>query len=225
MITRRDLIKDGGTATAALVVLGSDVVAAAPGVAAYLRRSTYVSLLGSTFTVAGHALKLAAVDDVAGPGLAGSEAAFELVFTGPAGLDQGTYPFRHAQLGRFELFLVPSAPGTYVVTVDRSVKIVGVQIPRGPRLKRLVRHARATRRPYGVARLDLRLRTDTVAEVLVELRGHGRTLRGTGEVADRHAAVLLRRAATAPRGAYDLTVTLVRTDRSRAVEQRRVRLG
>ncbi len=238
MLTRRDLIKDGGTATAAVWLLGSAEVARAgsPPLAGYLRRSSYDALLGSTFAVDGTPLRLTAVQDVLGAEsdqrLAGSAAAFSLTLTGPAAapLEQGTHRFVHPRLGVFDLFMVPAGDtgrpdARYHVTIDHSVKLpAGAALPTGPQLAPLVSRARAARRSHDRARIDLRFTTDEAAEVIVVLKGRGRRLRTTAPVADRRAHALLRPAARLPRGTYEAVITIVGADRSRVVERRRVHL-
>jgi hypothetical protein len=232
VLTRRALIKDGGTATAALWVLGGGAVAeAAP--AGYLRRSGYAGLVGTHFSVAGASpLTLDAITDIGGRALRGSDAAFSLTLSGPVdgALAQGVHTLRHPQLGSFALFLVPvglPADGrqSYDITIDHTVALPnGRKLPQGPRRKRLLRHVRAARRRNGKIRLDLGFRGEAAVEVLVTLTGHGRRLRGSAHVSDGAAHTILRAASRPPRGTYELVATIVRRDRSRVVERIRIRL-
>jgi hypothetical protein len=98
-----------------------------------LRRSTYLALTDRRFRarVPGaarwHALTLVEIADL--PRAAtlakyrGSDAAFSLLFDGPAGAKQRIYELEHPAMGRFRLFLTPvgrpSSPQSYEAIVDR----------------------------------------------------------------------------------------------------------
>ena len=133
-LTRRSLLAAGTTAGAAalLGIRPWTAAAAGPG---YLSRSAYTGLEGTRFTVQTGAepvaLRLDSVSDLAGAGtrqgLAGSEDAFALRFSGPlsAPLDSGIHTLSHPSIGTVELFASPvDAPETdrsYEIVVDRSV--------------------------------------------------------------------------------------------------------
>lgn len=136
-LTRRRLLQSGGAAFAVtLVDLHGWVPALASGVSgsapAYLRRSSYVPLTGQSFTVASdgqgsQTLTLLSVSDLDGPGLAGSEDAFRLEFSGPLGqsMQQGVYRLTNPALGPAELFIAavdrPQSAQGYELIVDRSL--------------------------------------------------------------------------------------------------------
>ena len=65
--------------------------------------ATFRPHIGERFTVAGQAVRTLTLADVRTRG----DRAFSLYFSGSEGLAQGTYPLRHATLGRFDLFVVP----------------------------------------------------------------------------------------------------------------------
>ena len=133
-LTRRRLVVAGGTAAAGLLFMGGPPAAvAAAGGPAYLRRSSYRGLTGTTFkaiseTGAAVSLRLTAVSDLARAkqmrSLAGHDDAFALTFTGPSGaLGSGIRALRHPRLGWVSLFITPAGrPGktqSYEVVVDR----------------------------------------------------------------------------------------------------------
>lgn len=132
--SRRDAIKLGAAAGAALV---ADVGWALPSTEATVTmptRTMFKGLVGEVFRVShdgspGVDLRLAHVADLAcarATGLAGHEACFTAVFHGPlaAPLAQNTYRLWNRTLGAIDLFIVPGATDTqaaYVVTVYRVV--------------------------------------------------------------------------------------------------------
>jgi hypothetical protein len=135
-LTRRRLIQVGGSA-AAVVYLGhmpglalADTTA--PG---FLRRSSYVSLVGTQFQAVetGATLTLTAVADLvraqAEPAFVGRDDAFALSFAGPADLvlAGGTHQLTNSTLGGFAVFIAPvGRPGasqSYELVVDRSVSL------------------------------------------------------------------------------------------------------
>jgi hypothetical protein len=129
-LTRRDVLVAGGCIAAGAVV--ASPAAAALRAGSPLRRATYLALSDRTFGVrrAGLARQPFTLREVADlPRAAtlaryrGSDAAFSLLFDGPAGLRQDTYTLDHPSMGRFALFLTPvgqgSRPQTYQAIVDR----------------------------------------------------------------------------------------------------------
>jgi hypothetical protein len=149
--TRRSLLSAGATAGAA-ALLGVRPWAAAAASSGYLTRSAYAGLEGARFTVETGAdpvvLRLEAVSDVAGAatrrGLAGSDDAFALRFSGPIDtpLDSGIHTLHHPWLGKVELFASPvddpAADRTYEIVVDRSVGAPAAQAeaPKAPEAPR-----------------------------------------------------------------------------------------
>jgi hypothetical protein len=145
-LTRREALALGAAAGVAASVgmpaaAGAAATVIGPGTAgpAYLRRSTYLTLVGETFTAGEHALRLTAVRDVHGaafkPSLRGHEDAFALEFEGQAdALDQDLHQLGHLLIGPFPMFLGPTGPArgtaqTYGVTVDRSVAVTLANVP------------------------------------------------------------------------------------------------
>ena len=132
MLTRRRFLELGAAAYLT-VVLGEVASARAAGldpqVAGYLRRGSWVPLVGENVSVAGVTLQLDEVADL--PRLAGRDDAFGLEFTGPAGAVQsGIHEFRQAQLGTFVMFVSPvdtvlGSDSRYEAVVDRSVGVPG----------------------------------------------------------------------------------------------------
>jgi hypothetical protein len=129
-ITRRALLKGCVGALAATCVPGLNPLTAAPALgqvtgSRWLIRSTYVPLVGSTFSAGTTKLKLAAVRDLpSSPGLVPSPGCFSLLFDGPPGLRQGSYPISHVGLGSTVLFVVPVGPPNgarqpYEIVVNR----------------------------------------------------------------------------------------------------------
>jgi hypothetical protein len=127
--SRRSLLRAGAIAVT-LVGLrpwAPTSAAAAPG---HLLRSSYAGREGQRFVAGSVDLRLISVADLAGASvdrsLRGSEDAFALVFSGPldAALEAGTHTVRHADLGRFELFVAPverpRSDRRYEAVVDRS---------------------------------------------------------------------------------------------------------
>jgi hypothetical protein len=137
-LSRRHLLAAGGAGVAALWLAPIGGVAEAATLRPELKRATWLGLADPVVTVeiAGRpaALRLVEVADLpvatALPALQGHDGAFALRFTGPAGLPQGTHALRHAELGAFELFLVPvggaGAGRRYEAIVDRTVRVAGV---------------------------------------------------------------------------------------------------
>lgn len=139
LLTRRRLVQAGTAAGAALYLGGLASTASASGdVPAFLTRSGYRGLTGSTFTATGPAgipatLTLTDVADLARtrsePAFAGREDAFALTFSGPrdAVLASGIHELSHPVLGRFSLFITPvgetGGGQRYEVVVDRSVRL------------------------------------------------------------------------------------------------------
>jgi hypothetical protein len=137
-LSRRHLLAAGGAGVAALWLAPIDGIAEAATLRPELKRATWLGLADPDVTVraAGPstALRLVEVADLpvatALPALQGHDGAFALRFTGPVGLPQGTHALRHAELGAFELFLVPvggeGADRRYEAIVDRTVRVAGV---------------------------------------------------------------------------------------------------
>jgi hypothetical protein len=164
-ITRRRLLAGGGVAGAgALVALNPQIAKAADalstfGEPAYLRRSSYVQLLGTDFTATSPKRVTFALGSVGDLGAAanvkrlrGRDDAFSLVFYGPPGLGAGTRHFSHPFLGAFDLFLSPVDPpaggqAAYEAIIDRSVGIKGKPRPtkKPPKPKPHRKHPRRRR--------------------------------------------------------------------------------
>jgi hypothetical protein len=140
LLTRRRLVQAGGAAGAALYLGALTGTAGAAGVPAYLRRSGYDGLTGSSFTATGAggwpaSLRLTEVTDLVraatDPDFAGRDDAFALSFSGPAGapLESGIHELSHPVLGRFSVFIAPveraAGEQRYEVVVDRSVRLAG----------------------------------------------------------------------------------------------------
>jgi hypothetical protein len=135
-LTRRSLFQAGGIAGAAALV-GVRPWAPAPaaaaaahsdGTPAHLLRSSYAQLGSPDFEVGGATrLTLSGVGDLPAAvnvtELAGSEDAFALTFTGPAGLESHAHDFYHSELGTFDLFISSEDRDgtTYGAIVNRSV--------------------------------------------------------------------------------------------------------
>ena len=87
----------------------------------WLSRSTYVPLVGTTFTTGRAAMTLSAIRDL--PSQPASEGRFSLLFTSGSSFAQGTRTVAHTALGQTELFVVPigpvSSPRSYEVIVNR----------------------------------------------------------------------------------------------------------
>jgi hypothetical protein len=115
-LTRRGLLQAGGVASFAALAGGrpwAPAAARAASAASPFARSTYTGITGTDFAVGGQTLRLVSVSDLPAAAtdtkLAGSEDAFSLILTGPAGsrLPQEVQAFSHPQIGSFELFVVP----------------------------------------------------------------------------------------------------------------------
>jgi hypothetical protein len=137
-LTRRRLVLSGGAAVAGLYVMGGlpAVASAVTTAPAYLRRSSYTSYKGVSFSAIGPtgatvALRLLEVSDLVRAkqtrSLVGSDAAFALSFSGPAAkpLGSGIRQLRHPTLGWVSLFITPAGRATateqrYDVVVDRA---------------------------------------------------------------------------------------------------------
>jgi hypothetical protein len=141
--SRRQLLRAGATGVAAVAVgahwsLIEGVASAAPLPPA-LMRSTWTALHDPRLTAATGdtrlALELVRVADLPVAsvltGLRGSDEAFVLEFTGPAGLPQGIVALSSPELGSAVLYLGPiaestSGPQRYEAVVDRTVRIAGI---------------------------------------------------------------------------------------------------
>jgi hypothetical protein len=129
MLTRRQIVELGAAACVAAMLghVRSAVAAETdPALGGYLRRETWLPLVGEGVEVAGVTLLLGEVADL--PLLAGRDDAFRLELTGPAGMTGGIHPFQHPALGSVELFLSPvdtvvAGVQRYEVVVNRSVGV------------------------------------------------------------------------------------------------------
>lgn len=141
-ISRRHLLAAGGAGVAALWFgpgwSVDDGVAEAATLRSELRRSAWLQVTDPVVhaTVDGRtaALRLTQVADLPIAdqlaALRDHDGAFALRFVGPAGLPQGAWSLQQADLGTFELFVVPierrGSTQTYEAIVDRTVRIAGV---------------------------------------------------------------------------------------------------
>jgi hypothetical protein len=223
-VTRRSLLQTGGGAMlVALVGGGPWSVAkalAADAVPAHLRRSTYLPLVGSTFTAGSHALRLEAVTG-------DREDVFGLTFTG-APLEQGIHELRHSQLGAFSLFVAPvGAARDQQAVIDRSVTLPqAASAPTAPatqgtvppvagatqgtvppvaRHRPMLRHARMRRAGHGL-RCEVALRHAVKRVELRLLRGGRTVAKGHRKLRGARAAVRMATRHRLPAGEYQLLV-------------------
>jgi hypothetical protein len=223
-VTRRSLLQTGGGAMlVALVGGGPWSVAkalAADAVPAHLRRSTYLPLVGSTFTAGSHALRLEAVTG-------DREDVFGLTFTG-APLEQGIHELRHSQLGAFSLFVAPvGAARDQQAVIDRSVTlpqaapaptspstqgtvppVAGATegtVPPVARHRPMLRHARMRRAGHGL-RCEVALRHAVKRVELRLLRGGRTVAKGHRKLRGARAAVRMATRHRLPAGEYQLLV-------------------
>jgi hypothetical protein len=234
-VTRRSLLQTGGGAMlVALVGGGPWSVAkalAADAVPAHLRRSTYLPLVGSTFTAGSHALRLEAVTG-------DREDVFGLTFTG-APLEQGIHELRHSQLGAFSLFVAPvGAARDQQAVIDRSVTLpqaapaptapatqgtvppvagategtvppvagaTAGTVPPVARHRPMLRHARMRRAGHGL-RCEVALRHAVKRVELRLLRGGRTVAKGHRKLRGARAAVRMATRHRLPAGEYQLLV-------------------
>jgi hypothetical protein len=223
-VTRRSLLQTGGGAMlVALVGGGPWSVAkalAADAVPAHLRRSTYLPLVGSTFSAGSHALRLEAVTG-------DREDVFGLTFTG-APLEQGIHELRHSQLGAFSLFVAPvGAARDQQAVIDRSVTlpqaapaptapatqgtvppVAGATegtVPPVARHRPMLRHARMRRAGHGL-RCEVALRHAVKRVELRLLRGGRTVAKGHRKLRGARAAVRMATRHRLPAGEYQLLV-------------------
>ncbi|MDX6655536.1 MAG: hypothetical protein QOH62_329 [Solirubrobacteraceae bacterium] len=225
-VTRRSLLRTGGTATLVAIVgtrpWSIATAAAAESSPAYLRRSSYLPLVGDTFRVGNGSILL---DEVSGD----REDVFGLTFSGDP-LEQGIHNLRHPQLGTFSLFIAPVGGAVdKQVVVDRSVKlsqataaagappVVAAPVPTAPAAyavpaaaqakghQPLFRHAKLRRAGHGL-RCELTLRRP-VKRVELRLLRSGRTLaRASKKLHGDHLSLRLATRHRLPAGQYDLLV-------------------
>jgi hypothetical protein len=223
-VTRRSLLRTGGAATLVALVgtrpWSVAAAAAADSAPAYLRRSSYLPLVGETFRVGTRSLRL---DEVGGE----REDVFGLTFSGDP-LEQGIHNLRHPQLGTFALFIAPvGAAVDKQIVVDRSVKLseaiaaagsppvvappaapAATAAPAAARVKGhkpLVRQARLRRAGHGL-RCELTLRRP-VKRVELRLLRSGRTVaRGAKKLHGDRLSLRLATRHRMPAGEYDLLV-------------------
>jgi hypothetical protein len=237
-ITRRRLLAAGGAASVGAIValqpqLAKAAVAAGASDPAYLRRASYVPLVGQGFRVSwwgGSAtLTLAGVADLSARELRGRDDAFALEFAAPASAplqhETGPLSLSHPRLGGFDLFVAPvdAASGTqgYEAIVNRSVGVTRRSAPKPPAKRppasrpaihahSLVRSATARRTPRG-ATFELTLSKHVHAK-----RVHGWLLRDGVTVAaaanrpvhDHRATLRFPAHDRLARGKYNLIVAL-----------------
>jgi hypothetical protein len=238
-VTRRSLLQTGGGA-ALIALIGVGPWSTAKALAAddappYLRRSSYLPLVGDSFTAGSVRLRL---DEVSGE----LEDVFGLIFSG-AQLEQGIHELRHPQLGSFELFIAPVGAATdRQAVIDRSVKLrqaiaaapsppaAGPQpaqpaapattpqaAPGIPAHRPLLRHARIRRAGHGL-RCELKLRHRVKRADLRLLRAGRTVARGHRKHRGDHLTVRLTARHRLPAGSYELLV--VTTDiRGRVTSQ------
>jgi hypothetical protein len=225
-VTRRSLLQTGGGAVlVALIGTGPWSVAkamAAQDAPAYLRRSSYLALIGTTFAAGSRSLRL---DEVTGD----RDDVFGLTFTGDH-LEQGIHELRHPQLGSFALFVAPVGAATdHQAVVDRSIKLPEAQAaiaaaaappapepsaghqppesvqPQAAKHRPLLRHARLRRAGHGL-RCEVVLR-HAVKRVELRLLRAGHTVaKGHRKLHGEHATVRLATRHRLPAGEYRLLV-------------------
>jgi hypothetical protein len=251
-LTRRSLLRTGTVAAAALVGLRPWAAARAEAAPSHLLRSSYAGLVGRRFTTGPVELRLLSVSDLAGArvqsSLVGSEDAFALAFSGPLGtpLDAGTHTVHSAELGTFELFVVPveqpRSDRRYEAVVDRSVGAPAsppkraapaapatappVAVPAAaPRHARLLRRVTLRRTARG-ARAEISLLPSANAErVHSRLMRRGRTIASASrDVREQRAVLRFRDVPRLRAGSYTLVVTIVDDAGLIATRRRRVRL-
>jgi hypothetical protein len=225
-VTRRSLLRTGGAATLVALVgtrpWSVASAAAADSAPAYLRRSSYLPLVGETFRVGTRSLRL---EEVGGE----REDVFGLTFSGDP-LEQGIHNLRHPRLGTFALFIAPvGVAADKQIVVDRSVKLSEaiaaagsppvVAPPAAPaatataasaaaRVKGhepLVRQTRLRRAGHGL-RCEITLRRP-VKRVELRLLRSGRTVaRGAKKLHGDRLSLRLATRHRMPAGEYDLLV-------------------
>jgi uncharacterized protein DUF6916 len=141
-ITRRGLLAAGGAAVVGLALAELSHVSGVAGVLgsrdagapAYLRRSSFVPLVGDRFVLQSAdrraAVRLTGVNDLGVIAAAGAQAglddAFALAFHGSPGtrLDQNVMTLSHSGLGSFKLLVSPSGTGhhgqDYSAVINRA---------------------------------------------------------------------------------------------------------
>jgi hypothetical protein len=223
-VTRRSLLRTGGAATLVALVgtrpWSVASAAAADSAPAYLRRSSYLPLVGETFRVGTRSLRL---DEVGGE----REDVFGLTFSGDP-LEQGIHNLRHPQLGTFALFIAPvGAAVDKQIVVDRSVKLseaiaaagsppvvarpaapAATTAPAAARVKGhkpLVRHAWLRRAGHGL-RCEITLRRPVKRVELRLLRSGRSVARGAKKLHGDRLSLRLATRYRMPAGEYDLLV-------------------
>ncbi len=117
-MTRAGLVKAGAAAAVvigvvpagrALALPGGSIIAASTGAPRYLRRETYVPLVGDVFHVGRSGESPLEVRLVEARRLPGAGDTFSLLFRGNDGADieSGLHRIAHRSLGSFDLFLGP----------------------------------------------------------------------------------------------------------------------
>lgn len=126
--TRRRFLTMAGTggalvAVAAVAPFGFDIFGHDPTLDLLgATEATFRPHLGDTFSVSGQAVRRLKLVGVRNRG----DRAFSLYFEGDAGLAQGTYPLRHATLGRFDLFVVPGQVSSGIAGYEAAFNHGGI---------------------------------------------------------------------------------------------------
>lgn len=242
-LTRRRLLRDGASGTAALYLASRwevlDASAIGAPISPAVRRSTWTALVGATVTVDAHRLTVAEVVDlpVAAkvPALVGHDGAFVVRFVGAPGLEAATARVVGPSLSA-DLFVAPvdeaTSPQSYEAVVDRTIRIAGINDEGTPDPVE-VPAVRASPTPAGtpaprsapprIPRVrSVRLKRRTPRRATVDL-----SLIGTRDIVSVRASLVqggqaLARASTQRRTPHDVRLSLVGREPLRAGRYRLV---
>lgn len=228
-LTRRRLLRDGATGTAALLLATRwevlDSAAIGAPISPVVRRSTWAALVGQAVTVGGTELRVIDVLDLPVAAqiaeLRGHDGAFVVRFSGAPGLTAATHAVSGPNDLAADLFLAPtdaaSQPQIYEAVVDRTIRIAGINdegapvpVPAPP--ARTGAAAAASARPLVVRTPRLRaakVRRRSARRAVVEL-----SLSNTRDVATVRASLLqgrraVARASTQRSTPHDVRLSLV----------------
>lgn len=137
-MSRRRLLRDGAAGTAALYLVSHwevfDTAAHGAPLLPAMRRSTWTALVGTTIAAGTHALSVVEIADLpiaaSIPPLQGHDGAFVVRLSGAAGLPAGSVAVTAPGGLAADLFVAPvgdrSAPQSYEILIDRTIRIAGV---------------------------------------------------------------------------------------------------